>query len=186
MLLSLGTPLILGGDELRRTQRGNNNPWCQDNEISWIDWRLVQLHADLLRFVRLAIAFRMRHPAFLRPEFFSGTNGKAIPDIAWLDPDGTPHEWTPDSRTLAALIDGGRAETAADPDDSDLLLVLNADPADVVVALPTPSRRRESWYRAIDTGLAPPADIAEPGAEERLAGAKYPVRGRSLVALLAR
>ena len=95
LLLSLGTPMILGGDEMRRTQRGNNNPWCQNNEISWYDWRLLEMHADIHRFCREAIAFRKRHPAFLRPEFWNGRDSShnLIPDITWFTEAGLPADW---------------------------------------------------------------------------------------------
>ncbi|MDR2133946.1 MAG: glycogen debranching protein GlgX, partial [Treponema sp.] len=85
MMVSLGTPMILGGDEIARTQRGNNNAYCQDNEISWYDWSLLEKNKNLFRFAREMIAFRRRHPGFMRPEFYTGRDGNynAIPDISW-------------------------------------------------------------------------------------------------------
>ncbi len=95
LLLSLGTPMLLGGDEFRRTQRGNNNAWCQNNEISWYDWSLVERHGDIHRFCRELIAFRLRHPAFLRPEFYNGRDPShnRIPDITWLTENAEPADW---------------------------------------------------------------------------------------------
>jgi glycogen operon protein len=87
MMVSLGTPMILGGDEFGRTQGGNNNAYCQDNETSWYDWSLLERNASYYRFVKMMIAFRRRHPGFMRPEFYTGRDGNynAIPDISWFD-----------------------------------------------------------------------------------------------------
>src|SRR5207248_9262545 len=75
LLLSQGVPMLLGGDEFLRTQQGNNNAWCQDNEVSWVDWTLAERNADFLRFVQQLIALRMRHPALRRKTFFVGSSG---------------------------------------------------------------------------------------------------------------
>src|SRR5207249_10364019 len=85
LLLSQGTPMLLAGDEFLRTQRGNNNAWCQDNEVSWIDWTLARSNADFLRFVKMLIAIRKRHPALRRRTFFRGAGyGAAMtPDVVW-------------------------------------------------------------------------------------------------------
>ncbi|HYW82382.1 MAG TPA: glycogen debranching protein GlgX, partial [Spirochaetia bacterium] len=133
LLLSLGTPMILGGDEFRRTQRGNNNPWCQNNEISWYDWRFLARHADIHRFCRELIRFRLRHPAFLRPEFYNGKNSPhtTIPDITWLTEQAEPADWAPEHRTLALLIDGNKSEIDADRDDNDILIMFNASTEEV-------------------------------------------------------
>ena len=134
--------MILGGDEFRRTQRGNNNPWCQNNEISWYDWRLLEKHADVHRFCREMLAFRMRHPAFLRPEFYSGRNSRhdTIPDITWLTEAAEPADWAAERRTLALLIDGNKSEIDADRDDNDILIMLNASDKPVLFTLaPVPA-----------------------------------------------
>jgi isoamylase len=188
LLVSLGTPMLLGGDEMRRTQRGNNNPWCQDNETSWYDWTLLDRHADLARFCRLAIRFRQSHPAFLRSEFYTGgdPDGDRVPDVAWYEADGSPHDWSPRSRTLALLIDGDGVASPEGRDDHDYYLMLNAgsDEATFTVAPVPPGH--VSWYRAVDTAQPSPRDIAEPGHETRLAGSTCRVHGRSLVVLLSR
>jgi glycogen operon protein len=188
LLLSLGTPMILGGDEMRRTQHGNNNPWCQNNAISWVDWGLLARHADIHRFCREAIAFRRRHHAFLRPEFWSGRDASrnAIPDITWLTEAGLPADWKPDSRTLALLVDGNRADIDADRDDSDFFIMYNASPDEVLFTLAPIPPGKEGWYRAIDTSLAPPRDIADAGGEERVATDTCRVAGRSVMVLLSR
>src|SRR5205085_5843036 len=90
LLLSQGVPMVLGGDELGRTQGGNNNAWCQDNEISWFDWDLDERRVRLLDFTRRLIALRRSHPVFRRPSFFTGADprGTGLPDIWWFRPDG--------------------------------------------------------------------------------------------------
>jgi isoamylase len=188
LLLSLGTPMLLGGDEMRRTQMGNNNPWCQNNEMSWYDWRLLEAHADIHRFCREAIAFRKRHHAFLRPEFWNGKDASrnAIPDIAWFTAAGEPADWSPESGTLALLIDGNKADIDADRDDNDFYVMYNASEEEVSFTLAPIPPGKEGWYRAIDTALAPPLDIARSGEEERVARDTYRVAGRSVAALLSK
>jgi isoamylase len=188
LLLSLGTPMLLGGDEIRRTQRGNNNPWCQNNEISWYDWRTLAAHADIHGFCRALIAFRMRHPAFLRPEFYNGRDSShnMIPDITWLDEDAQPMDWAPARRTLSLLIDGNKSEIDADRDDNDILIMLNANDAEVLFTLAPVPQGKEAWHRAIDTALPSPRDILAPGAEERVGRDTRLLAARSMVVMLSR
>ncbi|MCX7032094.1 MAG: glycogen debranching protein GlgX [Spirochaetes bacterium] len=187
LLLSLGTPMLLGGDEMRRTQRGNNNPWCQDNETSWYDWRLLARHAGARRFCRELIRFRLDHPAFLRPEFYTGgdPDDDRIPDVAWFGADGAPHDWSAASRRLAMLIDGSPG-TGTDRDDNDFYLMLNADRDDAVFTVAPVPPGRSAWRRAVDTARPSPDDFAEPGDEPSLAESTCRVSGRSLVVLLSR
>jgi glycogen operon protein len=188
LLLSLGTPMLLGGDEFRRTQRGNNNPWCQNNEISWYDWGLLERHGDVRRFCRELIAFRMRHHAYLRPEFYDGrdSNRNAIPDITWLTETAEPADWDPKRRALAVLIDGNKAEIDADRDDNDFFLMFNASAEETLFTVAPIPPGKEGWYRAIDTALPSPRDVAEPGLEERLGKDTYRAAGGSMVVLLSR
>ena len=188
LLLSLGTPMILGGDEMRRTQRGNNNPWCQNNDVSWYDWGMLKAHGDIHRFLRALIAFRLRHPAFLRPEFYNGKNSRhdRIPDITWMTETGEPADWSRESRTLTLLIDGNKADTEADRDDNDILIMCNASLAEVRFALSPIPPGREAWFRAVDTALESPRDILDPGAEERATGDTYSLAPRSIVVFLSR
>ncbi|MDR1466705.1 MAG: glycogen debranching protein GlgX, partial [Treponema sp.] len=111
LMVSSGTPMILGGDEFGRTQHGNNNAYCQDNEISWFDWRLLMKNKGVFRFVKEMIAFRLRHPGFMRPEFFTGANGKynAPPDITWFDEKGQTPKWDEIEGYLAFRLDGSKA-----------------------------------------------------------------------------
>ena len=166
LLLSIGTPMLLGGDEFGRTQRGNNNAYCQDNETSWYDWGLAAKRGELLRFCSRLIALRLSHPAFRRPEFFTGkdANYNALPDIAWFAPDGSPPDWGSMPSALAARLDGSKADIVADRDDDDFLLLLNATDAAVGFAVGAP-QPGWAWYRAVDTNLPSPDDAAEPGLE---------------------
>jgi glycogen operon protein len=188
LLLSLGTPMLLGGDEFRRTQRGNNNPWCQNNEVSWYDWRFLRRHADIHRFCGELISFRMRHPAFLRPEFYNGKNSlhTTIPDITWLTEEAEPADWAPERRGLALLIDGNKSDIDTDRDDNDILIMFNASKADVLFTLAPIPQGKEGWYRAIDTALPSPGDIVSPGEEERLDRETCRIAARSTVVLLSR
>jgi glycogen operon protein len=185
LLLSTGTPMLLGGDEFRRSQRGNNNAYCQDNEISWFDWELAREHADTLRFCRELIKFRRRHPAFKRSEFFSGQDKSlnGLPDITWYDEKGKPVDWKAASNLLAVLIDGSRAEIQADRDDDDFFLMFNATPGNTRFVLsPPPSGK--VWYRKIDTAREP--DILDMGSSEAIASQRsYEVQGFSMVLLLS-
>jgi len=127
MMVSLGTPMILGGDEIGRTQNGNNNAYCQDSEMSWYDWSLYEKNFGLYRFVKEMIAFRRRHPGFMRPEFFTGRDGKynAIPDISWFDENGDTPDWDEIGQCLAFRMDGSHADILADRDDNDFFIMFN-------------------------------------------------------------
>src|SRR5690606_30599743 len=112
LLLSQGVPMLLAGDELGRTQHGNNNAYCQDNEISWIDWQLNGDDQALCRFVQQLIRLRREHAVFTRRTFFQGRTigGSGVKDICWLAPDGremTDEEWTaPLARCLGVYYAG--------------------------------------------------------------------------------
>jgi glycogen operon protein len=188
LLLSLGTPMLLGGDELRRTQRGNNNAYSQNNEISWYDWTFQDKHGDILRFSQGLIAFRKNHPAFHRPEFYSGEDRDRnnIPDITWFDEKGRLLNWEKADRSLAYRLDGSKAEIDADRDDNDFFFMFNAftEQREFVVCEQPKGKR---WYLAIDTGLPSPKDILEPGQELLLPiQGRYPLKPRSVAVLMAK
>jgi isoamylase len=108
LLLSQGVPMIVAGDEVRRTQRGNNNAYCQDNEISWFDWYLVQRNQEIFRFFKEMIAFRARHPVVHRRRFFTGEmNERGLADIAWHGCQLNAPGWSdPTSAVLAFTMAG--------------------------------------------------------------------------------
>lgn len=176
LLLSQGVPMLLAGDELLRTQQGNNNAWCQDNEISWLDWNLAVKNADFLRFAREMIHLRRRHPALRRRKFLD----KA--DVIWHGMQPFQPDFSNQSQTLALCLDGRR--TGREP-DRDFYLAFNAGSETEVFVIP-PSPQRKRWHRVIDTALASPQDIvAEDEGPEVPAGSTYNVVAFSLVVLVA-
>jgi glycogen operon protein len=188
MMISQGTPMILGGDEFGRTQSGNNNAYCQDNEISWYDWTLQEKNAGLFRFVKEIIAFRLRHHGFMRPEFYTGRDGNynAIPDISWFDENGDAPDWEKNEPCLALRMDGSRADIMADRDDNDFFIMFNSGERELAFSVAEPPEGKD-WFLAVDTGLPSPEDILLPGYEKPLADAEtYPIKGRSLVILLSK
>jgi glycogen operon protein len=108
LLLSLGTPMLLGGDEFGRTQHGNNNAYCQDNELSWFDWTLLEKNAELHRFCRALIRFRRENPVLTQTRFFTGKPAVkgGSPDLAWYDPAGKALDWAARDGCLACRMDG--------------------------------------------------------------------------------
>jgi glycogen operon protein len=187
LLFAAGTPMLLGGDEVGRTQRGNNNAYCQDNALSWFDWALVERHRDLLTFTREAIAFTRRFPVLQRRRFFEGRdeNANGIPDIQWSDPQGATPAWAnPDLRTLCYLMDG--SEDDAGRGAYALFLIWNADYRTRAVTLPT-LPGSWPWHRVVDTSLPAGQDFLAPGQEVPIAPPGcYVANPRSVVVLLAR
>jgi glycogen operon protein len=161
LVLSQGVPMLLGGDELGRSQGGNNNAWCQDNEISWFDWSSAD--GELLEFVQRMIRLRREHPVFRRQSFLSGTAGESgLPDVWWFRTDGrrmTQRDWTAaETKTLGVFLNGAeiRARTTQgeEIEDDSFLLLFNAHFEPVVFTLPT--RRFGAWWQVeLATGEAP-------------------------------
>jgi glycogen operon protein len=188
IMVSLGTPMILGGDEIGRTQRGNNNAYCQDNELSWYDWSLLEKNKNLFRFFKEIIAFRQRHPGFMRPEFYTGKDGRynAMPDISWFDEKGNPPDWDKLGNCLALRMDGSKAEILADRDDNDFFIMFNAGEKQVPFKVcKTPEGKK--WVRAVDTSLPSPEDICTSGNERSLTHPDiYLTRAKSMVVLISK
>ena len=195
MFLSQGVPMLLGGDEIGRTQQGNNNAYCQDNEISWFDWEAAD--TDLLEFTRQLAELRRRHPAFRRRGWFQGKpirhgGGRAeLPDVAWLAPDGaemTDEHWESDlSRSLQMFLDGHGFTT---PDergepiiDDTFLILFHAAPEPIQMTLPE-AKWGKVWRRVLDTDRGFATGKRRAGARgdaDRFeAGATLEVLGRSL------
>ena len=187
LLLSQGVPMICGGDEIARTQHGNNNAYCQDNEISWLDWDLPPASRDLLAFTQEMLRFRRAHPVLRRRRFFQGRKirGIGVKDLAWFDPDGnemTDGVWHAQHvRCLGVRLAGDTINETDDRGhrivDDTLLILLNAHHEGVPFTLP-PAGRRRSWTVMFDT--------AETHAKKRRirSGHEYELQGRSLVVLL--
>jgi isoamylase len=180
LFLSQGVPMILAGDELGRTQRGNNNAYCHDNEISWLDWSLVDANVDLFRFTKLLIAFRRAHPVLRRTEFFTGQGTKRSPrpDVSWHGITLGSPDFGPGSRSLAMHLAG---EHASRP-DCDVYFAANAWTGELEFQLPEPPRGRR-WMRVVDTALPSPYDIADEGRECPVLARRYRVAPFSCIVL---
>lgn len=186
LMLSQGIPMFVYGDEVRRTQRGNNNAYCQDNEISWFDWELVDKNQDLFRFFKQMIAFRKGSPTLQRNRFYSGqVNQRGLPDIGWHGCNlNSPGWYDPSSRVLAFTM-GSFAEKSSQ--DVDIHVMLNMDWEDLDFEVPFLADR--TWYRVVDTFQSSPDDIVEnfanPGKETAVAGNACHVKNRSVVVLIS-
>lgn len=188
LLFSQGVPMLLAGDEMGRTQRGNNNAYCQDNEISWLCWDLKPQDKELLEFTKRVIALRKAHPLFRRSYFFHGKpiRGGEVKDIVWLNPDGfemSDEDWHQAfSRCLGVYLAGdslvetdGRGRRLH---DDNLLLLINAHHEDIDFTLPEFGGHLY-WDVLLDTC----AEVGQPKALRYKAGGGYPVGGRALVLL---
>jgi glycogen operon protein len=188
LMISIGTPMLLGGDEFARTQRGNNNAYCQDNEISWYDWTLKEKNSGLFRFVKEMIAFRLRHHGFMRPEFYTGREGNynGIPDIMWFDDKGEEIDWEKADFCLALRMDGSRADILADRDDNDFFIMFNSGAKAVKFKI-CEAMEGKKWSVAVDTSLPSPEDILAPGHERLLPDqGEYYLQARSMAVLLSK
>jgi isoamylase len=177
LMLSRGVPMFVAGDESRNTQYGNNNAYCQDNEVGWFDWNKPEKHADLHRFWKRIVAFRKRHPALRRNAFFTGeVNKRGLKDVSWHGTMLNSPGWGDnEARALGFTLAGFE-------DDPDIHVMMNMywEPLDMAVPM-IPSRQ---WTRAVDTALPSPSDIADPGTEMTCSGPSYRVNGRSIVVLM--
>ncbi len=171
LFISRGVPMLLGGDEFRRTQRGNNNAYCQDNEISWFDWQLLEKQQEIFRFVRGMIAFRRSHSVLRREAFYTDD------EIKWFDPRGNIPDWAdPQAKQLACLV--------LNKSKPDLYLMFNADAQPVSFTLPA-LPAGEEWRLSVDTSLPFPQDFRKAGQEEALGNKEiYTLPGRSSAILL--
>ena len=191
LLLSQGVPMLLAGDETGRTQRGNNNAYCQDDEISWMSWNRDTEDRELLSFVTQLIKFRKSHSCFRRRSFFQGprVKGTGVKDIVWLTPDGremTDEEWRQsEARCLGLYLQGDATNEDDDRGrpvvDDDFILLLNSHHEPIPFLLPRLGDR-DAWQVVLDTARADGdalSDALYEGAEQ------FPLQARSL-ALLTR
>jgi glycogen operon protein len=182
LMLSRGVPMIVAGDEVRRTQKGNNNAYCQDNEISWFDWRLVEKNRGLLRFWKMLIAARGQFPHFRTGRvgrFFTGEkNERGLPDIAWHGTQLNKAGWNdPNARCLAYTLGGFDGAP-----DMHAMFNMYWEALDFEVPA-VPGRR---WYLVGDTSRPSPDDIVEPERQAPIKGDHVRVEGRSVVVLHSR
>ena len=168
LMLSAGTPMFRMGDEFLQTQAGNNNPYNQDNETSWLDWRRRDQHQELFRFVRQLIIFRKSHPTLCRSQFWGDS-------IRWYGVAEQP-DLSQQSRALAFYLRG----IPSDPTDLYVMINAHSEALDFGIY----EGREGQWRRAVDTALASPDDILEAGREPVVAIRRYRVQPRSVVVLL--
>jgi glycogen operon protein len=176
LLLSQGTPMINAGDEVLRTQQGNNNTWCQDNELGWFDWSLVETNSEMLRFTRGMIAFRKRHACLMHTRFLSGLEreGHMFPDITWHGESLEQPLWEDaDAQVLACTLG------AVDAWEEDLFIIMNMKEEELVMPLPEVSEG--NWHLAIDTARQSPLDISDPANQSVQTSPDYHVQPRNVV-----
>jgi isoamylase len=190
LLVSQGIPMLLAGDEFGRSQRGNNNAYCQDNEISWLDWQ--QVDHELREFAAELLRFRASHPVFRRRRFFAGRSirgdRRELGDIAWLTPGGeemSDEDWEAGSARCMAVFLNGDAISEPGPrgermSDDSFLLLFNASEQDVQFTIPPP-RYGDRWAKEFDTSLPRAADAEEASAAKP--GDLVPVPSRSMQVL---
>jgi glycogen operon protein len=191
LLLSQGVPMLCGGDEIGRTQQGNNNAYCQDNEVSWLDWKLDKRRRDLLGFTRLLIELRRRHPVLRRRQFFYGRRirGSEVKDLAWFRPDGkemTEEDWTnPQTRALGLRLAGDAIEEVDAQGnliaDDTLLILLSAHHEPLAFTLPA-HRTGVKWELVLDTRTPDGRRLHRP----MKGGEVFDLEGRSLAVLRLR
>ena len=186
LLLSAGVPMILAGDEIGHTQQGNNNAYCQDNGIAWLDWNITDEQRVFLSFVRSVINIRRTQPVFQRRKFFQGRqiDGTDVPDISWFQPSGeemSDEDWNAGyTQCLGVRFPGdliGDVNERGEPITGDsIVLLVNAHHEAIQVTLPSRDEEQE-WERLSDT--------ADPEAEaiKRKGGEQYEIKGRSMVIL---
>jgi glycogen operon protein len=190
LLFSQGVPMLCGGDEIGRTQQGNNNAYCQDNELSWHDWTLTPENRAFLAFVREVIALRQDHPVFRRRRFFQGRqiHGSEVKDIVWLRADGKEMDeadWTQGHLRAIGFVLAGDAIEEKDSRgnaivDDTFMVLLNAHHEAVEFLLPS-SETSASWKLTLDTAQS---DIPDPAPTFK-SGERYTTQARS-VAILRR
>ncbi|MGO9532208.1 MAG: glycogen debranching protein [Syntrophobacteraceae bacterium] len=167
LMLANGTPMFCAGDEFMNTQKGNNNPYNQDNEITWVDWDLLDRNRDMFRFFKLMIAFRKTHHSIGRGRYWRE-------DVQWYGTSAGV-DLSEDSRALAYFLRGSRLR------DNDLYVMINAYWEDLAFTIQ--EGQADEWRRVADTSLASPDDVAEAGKGYPISSLQYLVKARSIVVL---
>jgi isoamylase len=178
LFLSQGTPMLLMGDEVRRSQQGNNNAYCQDNETSWFNWNGVEKHADVFRFVQQLIQFTQSLQLFAEDHFLYVGEHSHQPYLIWHGVKVGQPDWSPDSRTLAFMLYHPQAK-------EQLYVIFNAYWDDLTFELPPVVKSHHHWHRIIDTAQSTPADFHLIHTAPRITQSTYSVMLRSSVVLMA-
>ncbi|MGW8160718.1 MAG: glycogen debranching protein GlgX [Desulfobulbales bacterium] len=158
LMLSQGVPMILAGDELGRTQQGNNNAYCHDSPLAWLDWGLKETNSDLFRFFRLLIALRKKHPVFRRSDFFPDVPHELHHSIRWQSSEPDTIDWSDGATSLGFFLNGRGAETKT---DNDFFVMLNGHRSQVKRFTAPNPRKNLRWRKIIDTAAPPPQDIVD-------------------------
>ena len=186
-MVSQGVPMMLMGDEMGRTQHGNNNAYCHDNELNWLDWGLLAQNPDLFEFAQRIIAFRHAHPVLRPKEHFRGesTRGCSCADITWHGTRAWSADWSAGSRVMAFMLCGNHAKGGTVQDDQ-IYVAVNMYWDALPFELPEPPDGR-LWYLSVNTSMPASEDIFEPGCEPLLQDqGSVLVGGRSVVVLVGR
>ena len=183
LLLSQGVPMLVSGDEVRRTQNGNNNAYCQDNETSWFDWSLVEHNREMLRFVQTLIRFRRNQPTVRRRTYLTGkpVDERGLPDVSWFGPDGQSLQW--DQGTLAMVAHIAAPPETDDPEllGRDIVMMFNSTGEDRDFFMPTVAGD-SVWNLFLDTAAPSPEDIypdlngPEPSGEKSVSMAHHSLK----------
>jgi glycogen operon protein len=186
LFLSLGVPMLLSGDEFRRTQKGNNNSYCQDNEISWVNWNLLDTNSEIFQFTKKMIKFRKNHPILRSTVFFTGTKGDnyTSEDITWHGTEISKPEWDDNEPVISLLINGQYAEESSYSRDSDFYMIFNASEKDLVFNIPgSPSGKK--WKISINTDNKSGEDIFIEDEENYITSETINAVKKSLIVLTA-
>ncbi|MFH1192517.1 MAG: glycogen debranching protein GlgX [bacterium] len=180
LMLSRGVPMILAGDELGRTQKGNNNGYCQDNEISWLDWNLLEQNKDIFRFFKLMIAFRRNNPVLQQENFFTGTqkNKRGLKDISWHGCKLFNPGWDDRKSRILSFTIGG------EKNQRDIHVILNMENTDLNFEVPLV--KGWHWYEIINTSRKTPFDIIKLGEEKIIADKIFRAKNHSAIVLISK
>lgn len=173
LFLSHGTPMLLMGDEVAHTRQGNNNPWCQDNALNWLDWQAVENRRDLLGFVQRLIRYSETITALQTDRFWTATSPRTPGDITWHGTRLGQPDWKPTSQAIAWTLGKTGSKQI-------IHVMLNASGKDQVFQLP-PNRAGHHWLRVIDTAALSPADLVFPGPDSEILAGSFKVKQKSLV-----
>jgi glycogen operon protein len=168
LLISQGVPMILMGDEVARTQKGNNNTYCQDNDLNWLDWDLLNSQGELFRFYKNLIRFRLAHPVLRNRWHLSNQDriGRGYPDISWHGAQAWNADWSSSSRSLAFMLDGKQARGGMVEDD-DIYVAMNMHWDSQWFELPRLPEGK-NWHVFANTGASSPEDVWETSHEPLL------------------
>ncbi len=187
LMLSQGVPMILSGNECRRTQGGNNNAYCQDNVISWFNWPLVEKYQGLWRFCQTLIAFRRLEPSVRQRDFLRGQPVLAggLPDVTWHSASGNTVDWTREERSLVCLLAAAPREGNLAPENHHLLMMFHAGTHPKIFTIPSLAQKIP-WRLFVDTAADSPSDIyPQLDGPPAPADARVRLEGRSMVVFIA-